>query len=360
MPVQFKDYYSVLGVERTATDSEIKTAYRKMARKYHPDINRDDASTEDKFKEVNEAYEVLSDAEKRRMYDRFGEDWERYRDAGISPDDVGSTAGGPYTSQQDFEKWFTGGGPSAPNGSWEWSERGGYSETNGRFSDFFNLLFGNEAPDAGARGRFNRPRPIRGDDIEVAARISLDEAAKGASRKLTLQAPAPCGTCNGTGIARGAMCPTCDGTGQASKSKTLEVRIPKGVKTGSRVRIAGQGGMGSNGGPAGDIYLMIDVQNDSEFERTGDDLKTTVTIPLYTAILGGETVVKTLSGRVALTIPPVTQNGKVFRLRGKGMPKSGANATGSGDLLVAVHVELPTDVSEEERRLFTELKNLRQ
>lgn len=359
MPVQFKDYYSVLGVERTATDSEIKTAYRRMARKYHPDINRDDADAEDRFKEVNEAYEVLSDAEKRRMYDRFGEDWQRYRDAGVGPDDAGSSTGGGYTSQQDFEKWFTGGGQTAPGSSWEWNERGGYTETNDRFSDFFNLLFGNESPDA-RRGRFNRPRPIRGDDIEVAARISLDEAASGASRKLTLQTPAPCGTCNGTGVARGAMCPTCDGTGQVTKSKTLEVKIPKGVKTGSRVRIAGQGGLGSNGGPNGDVYLVIDVQDDGDFERIGDDLKTTVTIPLYTAMLGGETVVRTLNGRVALTIPSGTQNGKVFRLRGKGMPKSGKNATGNGDLLATVIVELPTDLNDEERRLFTELRNLRQ
>lgn len=360
MPVQFKDYYSVLGVERTATDSEIKAAYRKLARKFHPDVNRDDTNAEEKFKELNEAFEVLSDAEKRRMYDRFGEDWQRYRDAGVGPDDVGGTTGGGFSGAEDFEQWFTGGGQSAPSGPWEWTERGGYQETNGRFSDFFNLLFGHEAPGAGARDRFNRPRPLRGDDIEVDTRISLDEAAKGASRKLTLQTPAPCGTCSGTGVARGAMCPTCDGTGQITKSRMIEVKIPKGVKTGSRVRIAGQGGLGSNGGPNGDVYLVIEVQNDDDMERVGDNLKTSVTVPLYTAILGGETVVRTLNGRVALTIPPGTQNGKVFRLRGKGMPKSGKGASGYGDLLVTVNVELPTNLSDEERRLFTELKNLRQ
>jgi DnaJ-class molecular chaperone len=364
MPVDFKDYYNVLGVERTATDSEIKTAFRKKARKLHPDVNRDDPQASERFKEVNEAYEVLSDAEKRRMYDRFGEDWQRYRDAGVSPDDytsyTTSGAGPSQQSYQDFEQWFTGGGPSAPSGSWEWNERDGYRETNGRFSDFFNLLFGNEAPGAGAKDRFRRPRPLRGDDIEVAAEISLREAYEGASRKLTLQAPSPCSTCGGTGIARGAMCPTCDGTGQVTKSKTLEVKIPKGVKTGSRVRIAGQGGNGSHGAPNGDVYLVITVRNDPVFERVGDNLKTNVTIPLYTALLGGEIVVPTMNGRVALTVPPDTQNHKVFRLRGKGMPKSGKNASGYGDLLAEVTVELPTELSDEEKSLFTQLQNLRQ
>ena len=365
MPVDFKDYYSVLGVERTATDSEIKTAFRKKARELHPDVNRDDPNAEDRFKEVNEAFEVLSDAEKRQMYDRFGEDWQRYRDAGVNPDDFTSYGGATGSSGQsqgfeNFEQWFTGGGPSAPSGSWEWSESGGYRETNGRFSDFFNLLFGNEAPGAGARDRFRRPRPLRGDDIEVAAEISLREAYEGTGRKLTLQTPNPCATCGGTGIARGAMCPTCDGTGQVSKTKTLEVTIPKGVKTGSRVRIAGQGGKGSNGGPNGDVYLLITVRDDAHFERSGDNLKTSIRIPLYTAVLGGETVVPTMNGRVALTIPAGTQNEKVFRLRGKGMPRSGKNASGNGDLLVTVQVDLPTDLSEEERELFTKLKNLRQ
>lgn len=363
MPVQFKDYYNVLGVDRSASDTEIKTAFRKKARELHPDVNRHDAEAEERFKEVNEAYEVLSDAEKRRMYDRFGEDWQRYRDAGVGPDDVGASYGGSGPSQQsyqDFEQWFTGGGASAPGGPWEWSERGGYRETSGRFSDFFNLLFGNEAPNAGARGRFNRPRPIRGDDIEVAAEITLKEAAEGTARKLTLQTPGACATCGGTGVARGAECPTCNGTGQVTKNKTLEVKIPKGVKTGSRVRIAGQGGLGRYGGPNGDVYLMISVRDDPQFERIGDDLKTSVRVPLSTAVLGGETVVQTLNGRVALTIPPGTQNEKVFRLRGKGMPKPGKNASGYGDLLVTVHVDLPTDLSDEEIRLFTQLKNLRQ
>jgi len=310
MPVEFKDYYSVLGLTRTATESEIKRAFREKARKLHPDVNRDDPKAEERFKEVNEAYEVLSDAEKRRMYDRFGEDWQRYRDAGIDPDDVGpsrTTTGSQRTSStDDFETWFTGGGPSAPNGSWEWSEKEGYRETNGRFSDFFNLLFGNEDP-AKARGRFSRPRPIRGDDLEVQATITLKEAFEGTGRKLTLQAPAPCSTCGGSGLARGAPCPTCDGTGQVSRTRTLEVKIPKGVHTGSRVRIAGQGGRGTNGGPNGDVYLVITVQQDGRFTEDGKDLRTTVDIPLYTAILGGEIGVPTVTGPLARTNPTGTQ-----------------------------------------------------
>jgi molecular chaperone DnaJ len=365
MPVQFKDYYSVLGIPRAATETEIKTAFRKKARELHPDVNRDDPNAEERFKEVNEAYEVLSDAEKRRMYDRFGEDWQRYRDAGIDPDDVGSsyTSTGSRqrtTADDDFERWFTGGGPSAPSGSWEWNERDGYRETNGRFSDFFNLLFGNESSGTGARGRFSRPRPLRGDDLEVEANISLKEAFEGTSRKLTLQTPAPCSTCNGTGIARGAPCPTCDGTGQVTKTRTLEVKIPKGVRTGSRVRIAGQGGRGSNGGPNGDVYLVIHVDEGENFKADGKNLMTTVDVPLYTALLGGEAVVTTPSGRVALTIPKGTQNGRVFRLRGKGLPPSGRNDTTTGDLLVTANVVLPTSLSPEEERLFTQLRNLRQ
>ena len=268
-PVQFKDYYNVLGVERAATDAEIKTAFRKKARELHPDVNRDDPQAEERFKEVNEAYEVLSDAEKRRMYDRFGEDWQRYRDAGINPDDVGSRTS--QTRPEDFESWFTGGGFTPPGDSWEWSERGGYKDTNGRFSDFFNLLFGNEDRGAGTRSRFSRPRPIRGDDLEVKTEITLREAAHGTSRQLTLQTPNPCPTCGGTGVARGAMCPTCDGTGAVTTSKTLEVKIPKGVKTGSRVRMAGQGGVGSNGGPNGDVYLVIEVKPDDVTPKAGSE-----------------------------------------------------------------------------------------
>lgn len=360
MPVAFKDYYAVLGIPRSASESEIKSAFRTRARAVHPDTHPDDPTAEDKFKEVNEAYEVLSDASKRRMYDRFGEDWQRYRDAGVSPDDVR----GPSTSQrnprtsstrdEDFEHWFTG--TDAPNGSWEWSEAGGFRDSSNRFSDFFNLLFGNDEAE-GRRPPQSR-RPTRGDDLEVQADVTLRETLQGTRRKLTLQTPEQCTTCSGSGVARGMSCPTCNGTGQVSQTKTLEVKIPLGVRTGSRVRIAGQGGAGLNGGPNGDVYLMINVLPDSTYQVEGRNLRMSAAVPLYTAVLGGERVLDTLSGKVALTIPAGTQNGRVFRLRGKGLPASGK--LGAGDLLVSVQVELPQNLSDEERLKFIELRDMRQ
>lgn len=364
MPVAFKDYYGVLGLQRNATDAEIKSAFRTKARQLHPDTRPDDPGAEEKFKDVNEAYEVLSDSEKRRMYDRFGEDWQRYRDAGIDPDDqsfgrprgrtVYRNPSATSGADEDFERWFTGGDGQA--GSWEWSESGGFREGGGRFSDFFNLLFGNEGRDGRSATRPNRP--TRGTDLEVDAEITLREAFDGTNRKLTLQTPETCKTCNGTGMARGATCPTCNGTGQVSRTKTLEVRIPQGVRTGSRVRIAGQGSPGINGGPSGDVYLLINVIADPRFTIDGRNLRTTATIPLYTALLGGEAVVDTLRGRVALRIPEGTQNGRVFRLRGKGMPASGKHD--AGDLLVTVEVKLPTNLSPEEKQRIAELQSMRQ
>lgn len=363
MPVAFKDYYAVLGIPRTASETEIKSAFRTKAREYHPDTHPDDPSAEDKFKEVNEAYEVLSDAAKRKMYDRFGEDWQRYRDAGIDPNDTTfnrSTGRTTYrtnaTSSQDddFEQWFTGGG--APSGSWEWSESNGFREGGGRFSDFFNLLFGTEER-AGRTGT-RTMRPARGEDLEVHADITLQEAFEGTHRKLTVNSPENCKTCGGTGMARNTSCPTCNGTGQVSRTKTLEVRIPQGVKTGSRVRVSGQGGPGLNGGPNGDVYLLINVIADPRFRMDGRNIRTQIDVPLYSALLGGEVLVQTLSGKVALRIPEGTQNGRVFRLRGKGMPAMGTSP--AGDMLVTVQVQLPTDLSDEEKQLIAKLRDVRQ
>lgn len=364
MPVAFKDYYAVLGISRTASESEIKSAFRTKARAFHPDANPNDPTAEDKFKEVNEAYEVLSDAEKRKMYDRFGEDWQRYRDAGIDPDDTtfGRSSGGTTyrtnasssASDEDFERWFTGSG--AQGESWEWSESGGFRDGGGRFSDFFNLLFGND--ERSGRTATRSKRSTRGEDLEVHADITLREAFQGTHRKLTVNSPEYCKTCGGTGMARGASCPACNGTGQISRAKTLEVRIPEGVKTGSRVRISGQGGSGMNGGPNGDVYLLINVIADPHFAVAGRNIKTTVNIPLYTALLGGEAVIETLNGKVALSVPEGTQNGRVFRLRGKGMPARGT--TPAGDMLVTVQVELPTNLTDEEKARIAELRDMRQ
>jgi DnaJ-class molecular chaperone len=352
-PVQFKDYYDILGVERNADQKDIKRAFRKKARESHPDVNRDDPNAEARFKDINEAYEVLSDTEKRSMYDRYGADWQRYRDAGFdatSGPEPGQAQGQQFTSG-DFEQWFTG----SPGG-------GGFTRTSrtsggGGFSDFFNLLFGQDG--ARSQGFQQTVAPVRGQDLEVDATVSLEEAYRGTARRLTVRAPRVCDLCDGTGIVRGAMCPRCDGSGEILEPRTIEVKIPAGVRTGSRVRARGQGGPGQHGGAAGDVYLRVTVPPDRRFEREGDNLRTTVDVPLYDAILGGEVRVPTMTGGVMLTVPPETQSGKTFRLRGKGMPRLG-KPDAHGDLLAKVEVRIPTDLSDAERERFAELRNLRQ
>ena len=350
--VDFKDYYQVLGVARDADDKAIKSAFRKRAKEMHPDVNRDDPRAEERFKDLNEAYEVLSDTDKRKMYDRFGEDWKRYQDAGVGPDDVYRAPGAGSRQGQaraeDFGTWFAGN-----DGEFTFESADG----GGGFSDFFNMMFGSRGAATG-RARQTIQRPRRGEDLEAPTTITLEEAANGAQRRLTVRSPETCTLCDGTGEIRGAECPRCDGTGMMETNKELEVSIPKGVKTGSRVRISGKGGPGVNGGPNGDVYLVIRVVPHSRFERVNDDLVETVDVPLYTAVLGGEVRVPTLTGQVALTVPAGTQNGRQFRLRGKGMPKLGKSDE-RGDLLVKASVEMPTSLSDREKELFEELRSLR-
>lgn len=339
--VEFKDYYKVLGVERTADPKAIQAAFRKRAREVHPDVNRDNQGAEEAFKDVNEAYEVLSDPEKRKMYDRFGQDWSRYRDAGVSADQ----ANGPSYSSQDFGEWFAGSGETTFTST----------DSTGRFSDFFNMLFGSQSGPGPSIRR--QPRAVRGEDHELLTTVTVEEAFHGAVRNVSLQVPQYCPTCNGTGEVRGATCPTCDGTGQVRQKRTIEVKVPAGVKTGSRIRVAGQGGAGSNGGPYGDVYLVIKVIAHPVFERSGNDFTMTLKVPLLTVILGGEVVVPTMSGRVALTIPETTQSGRTFRLRGKGMPILGQPGT-FGDLRVKVEPELPQQLTVDERRLYESLRDV--
>lgn len=352
-PVQFKDYYDILGVDRNADQKEIRKAFRKKARESHPDVNRQDPNAEAKFKDINEAYEVLSDAEKRAMYDRYGADWQRYRDAGFDATS-GPEPGGPgqaFTGG-DFEQWFTGG-----TGGFTRTTRTGGAGGTGGFSDFFNLLFGQDG--ARTRGFQQTSMPVRGQDLEVDVTVSLDEAYRGTSRRLTVRAPKICDLCDGSGMVRGAMCPRCDGTGEITEPRTLEVKIPAGVRTGSRIRVRSQGGPGQHGGAPGDVYLLVTVAPDPRFERDGDNLRTTVEVPLYDAVLGGEVRVPTMSGSVMLTVPPETQTGKTFRLRGKGMPRLGRPEQ-KGDLLVRAEVRIPTHLSGSERELFGQLRALRQ
>jgi len=328
-----KDYYEVLGVSRKATEKELKQAYRKLARKYHPDVNAGDKSAEAKFKEINAAYEVLSDPENRKKYDQFGDNWQ-------------------YADQ-----FAQAGRQSGPHG--DFARQGGYTifdygdlgSEAGDFGDIFSNLFGGR----GARTTSRRPR--RGQDIDHPIEVTLEEAYHGSTRIIELQAESPCDVCGGKGAIANAPCYACRGLGRVLKPQRLEVKIPAGVKDGSRVRVAGKGGSGYGGGSSGDLYLVVSVKSHHLFQRKDNDLHVEVPVFMTDAILGDEVEVPTLKGKVSLKIPPETQNGKVFRLTGQGMPRMGA--TKKGDLFAKVRVVLPTNLTEKEKELFHELKELR-
>lgn len=330
------DHYKTLGVARTASEKELKSAFRKLARKYHPDTNAGDPTAEERFKDINEAYEVLSDPPSRKLYDRYGDDWRAYRDAGYTGDEpAGQPRPGSHTT---YRRTYSPGQAGEED-----------------FGSFFESVFGRGGQPGGAT--FRR-RPTRGADLEQPIEVTFDEAFRGTQRRFDIQSPTVCPTCHGEGLARGAICPRCDGTGTVNRSRTIEVSIPAGVTTGQRIRVKGQGGASPSGGEPGDVYLVVTVRPDRRFERDGANLHTQVDVPLYDALLGGEVTVPTPTGRVALTIPAGTQNGKVFRLRSQGMPK--VKATGErGDLLATVNVVLPTDLTAAEQDLIEQLRSLR-
>jgi len=323
-----KDYYQVLGVNRNASEKEIKQAYRRLARKHHPDLNPGDKSAEASFKEINAAYEVLSNPEKRKKYDQFGDQWEYAEQF--------AKAGG-----QQGVRWDVGKGGTAFE----------YGDVSG-LGDILSSLFG----DAGVGSRMRRG-PERGRDVESPVEISLEEAYHGSKRVIQLQTAEPCTACGGTGRVGNRVCTMCGGSGGKIIPRRLEVKIPPGAKDGSRIRMSGQGAPGHFGGGKGDLYLVVRVLPHKVFERKGDDLHTEVSVPLATAVLGGEVRLPTLDGNLSLKIPPETQNGKVFRLAGKGMPKLGNSNHGS--IFAKVNVVLPTSLTEEERRLFERLRSLR-
>jgi molecular chaperone DnaJ len=326
-----KDYYQILGVSRNASDKEIKQAYRKLARQHHPDINPGDKTAEAKFKEINEAHEVLSDPEKRRKYDQYGDQWQ-YAD---QFEKARQQQGAPF-----WEFTQAGGGAGGPQSNFE----------EGDLGSLFGDLFG-----GGFRTRTTRAR--RGQDIEHAVEVTLEEAYHGTTRTISLQSEEPCSGCQGTGRIQNLPCSVCRGAGVVPRIKNLEVKIPAGVKTGSRVRLAGKGQPGYRGGASGDLYLVISVKPHQLFERRDNDLYVEMEVPLVAAVLGGEVQVPTLKGKVALKIPPETQNGKTFRLTGQGMPRQGNSS--HGDLMAKTKVVLPTNLSEQERELFEKLKKLR-
>jgi DnaJ-class molecular chaperone len=314
----YKDYYAILGVSKTASDKEIRQAYRKLARELHPDVNPDKKAQE-RFKDVNEAYEVLSDAEKRKKYDRFG------------------SAGG---ASVDFDDLFGGGRPRTRTVTADDLEDILGRHTSGRaggggFSDFFESLFGSGTPGASTTTtRRTASTSRKGRDVEQPIQVTVEEAFTGATRVIEL---------------------TDDRTG---KSKRIEVKLPAGVTDGSRVRIAGQGAQGVMGGQTGDLYLVVSMTPSPLFTRDGNDLRVKVPASLTTAMLGGEIQVPTPKGsKLALKIPAETQNGRVFRLRGQGMPKLGGKDE-RGDLFAEVQVQLPEKLTDRQRALFEELAKL--
>jgi DnaJ-class molecular chaperone len=312
-----RDYYAVLGVPRTASDKDIKTAYRKLARKHHPDVNPGDKKSETLFKEIGEAYSVLSDAEKRKKYDRWGHDWEKIDQAQAAGTNFRTRAGGGST------RYTYNTGPNGAGGT-------GFNFESEDLGGLFEQLFGRAS---GGRQRV-RATPRKGTDVEQPVEITLEEAFNGTQRTYTLSDT------------------------QTGESRTVEVKIPAGATDGLRVRVAGKGEQGSSGGSAGDLFLVVSVKPHALFEREGDDLRVKVPTPLYTAILGGEVMVPTPKGsHLALKVPPETPNGQRMRLGGQGMPH--LNAAGRGDLFAEISVQLPKNLSPHEKDVFAELARLR-
>lgn len=310
--MEFKDYYQILGVPKTADERVIRQAFRKLARQYHPDVNPGDKGAEARFKEVGEAYEVLSDPDKRKKYDQYGARW------------------------RDVEAWEKAGRPGPPPGSTPGAPGGARHEYRTATPEDLEDLFGDRDPysdfyyDLFTQGRASRqgpPRPRRGHDLEAPVDVTLEEAFHGTTRTLEL-------------------------AGAEGQPRRLEVKIPRGVDTGSLVRLAGQGGPGANGGPAGDLFLAVTVRPHPVFRREGDDLHAKTSAPFTTLALGGEVEVRTLTGRVMLKVPAGTADGRAFRLAGQGMPRA---AGGRGDLHVELHATVPTDPSPRERELLEQL-----
>jgi len=346
-----RDFYEVLGVPKNASEDEIKKAYRKLAMKYHPDRNQGDAAKEAevKFKEVKEAYEMLSDAQKRAAYDQYGH-------AGVDPN-MGATGAGGFG--------------------------GGFADA---FGDIFGDIFGQARRGAGGR------QVYRGSDLSYAMEITLEEAAKGKDAQLRIPSWDECDTCHGSGAKPGTSaktcttcngsgvvqmrqgffsvqqtcphcrgtgkiipepCPSCHGQGKIKRQKTLEVKIPAGIDDGMRIRSAGNGEPGTNGGPPGDLFIEIRIKKHDIFERDGDDLHCQVPVSMTTASLGGEIDVPTLQGKATIDLPEGTQSGKTFRLRGKGV--KGVRSSYPGDLYCHVVVETPVKLTEHQRKLLKEL-----
>jgi DnaJ-class molecular chaperone len=349
--MEFRDYYKTLGVERNATDAQIKSAYRKLARKYHPDVNPNKKEAEARFKEINEAYQVLSDPEKRKKYNELGADWER----GASEDEV-------------YRRYAQAGGP----------EFGG---TTAGFSDFFEHFFGNlgGGSSGGASRGFQQfdlgdeiggAARTRGRDLESEVKISVRDAVNGTRRRIELTSEDLCEACGGSGmtarqetrgrtrIIRSAEpCQKCGGRGLVRVHRTLEVTIPPGMSEGSRIRLKGQGGRGARPDQNGDLFLIAHIEPSGPFVLSGRDVRAQLPVWDYEAALGAEVTAPTLDGKISLKIPEGSQSGRVLRLKGKGLPARAKEA--AGDLMYELKVLAPTDMTEEERRLLQQFAERR-
>lgn len=333
MPINYKDYYQVLGVPKNAAEKDIKSAYRRLARKWHPDANpTNQKAAEEKFKEIQEAYEVIGDAEKRRKYDALGSDWQR------AAQQAEQQRRYRNQQQQEFNSFgFGQQGPGGPSG----------------FSDFFDAFFSGMG--AGRRPSGQRVQQ-RGQDLETTLELTMRDAYDGGSKSVSLQIEDLCGQCHGTGTLDRKICSKCHGTGRVLETKRFDVTIPKGVRDGQRIRLAGQGGTGMGGGPKGDLYLVVHLKEDERYTRKGDDLHIDFPVSIYDLILGGEVRVPTMTGDVTVTVPPGTQSNKLLRLTGKGMPHP--KGGGNGDQYVRLIGTVPQNLSDKEIKLYRELAAL--
>ena len=319
--MEYRDYYKILGLNKNVGQDEIKKAYRKLARKYHPDVNPEDKTAGEKFSEINEAHEVLSDPEKRKKYDQFGSNWQQFEQSGGRPEDFnwsqwksdpGSTYAYRTVTPEEFEELFGG--------------AGGYS-------DFFETLFDATGRRGAGHGTgsgefYYQSPPQQGHDSEHRLQITLEEAFHGANRVLEWE-----------------------------DRRKIEAKIPRGVKTGSRVRLKGQGGRGSGAGPPGDLYLIIEVLPHHRFERSGDDLKVVLPVDMFTLLLGGQVTVSSIDRSVSLDIPAGTSNERVFRLRGLGMPRI-KKSNERGDLYATLRAVLPKNLNDKEKDLIQQWKSM--
>lgn len=323
MAIKFRDYYEVLGVARTATEEEIKKAYRKLARKLHPDVNPGDKAAEDRFKEINEAYSVLFDPEKRKRFDQLGQNWKDGAD--FTPPPEWNNGSVDY---QDLSDLFGGRGDA--------------------FSDFFNTFFG-----GGRAQRAGAGFVMKGQDVQSELVLSLADSQQGGEHMIALEVAEQCHDCGGSGTRNGKICEACKGRRQVVRRKQIQVQIPAGVREGTMIRLAGQGGPGAGNAPAGDLYLKVKLKPDPLFQIVGeDDLQIELPIAPWEGVLGAKVYVPTINGGVEMKIPPGAQAGQRLRLREQGLKRrNGAR----GDQYVKLKVVLPAEPSEKEQELFTRL-----